>query len=83
MDKSHKQSLWSNTKEYILYDSIYIKFKNPPNKLWYKKLRLCLSLGEGVWELDWELVQKDFKDAGNILFLDLNVDYIAIISKIV
>lgn len=46
------------TQKYTIWFNLY-KIQKSPYKLWYKKLGLCLSLGEGVWELNWELAQKD------------------------
>lgn len=82
MGKSHKVCKVTQKNAYymiqFIQNSIYIKFKN---NLECKKSGLCLPLGEGIWLLDGQQAEKDFQDANNIMFLDLNMDCIGIIYK--
>lgn len=76
--KNNHKCEWKkpNTREYILYDSIYLKLKNTQNKSVVLNIQIVIILGD---KREYNIKKRHKGDFG-CLFLNLDVDYIHVFT---
>lgn len=77
--RKHGEQNKSDTKEYILYNFIFVKLKTGKTKLTLTEIRIVVALG---WRERKGIDQEGYKgisDDGNAFCLDNGVDYMDVL----